>query len=73
MLSSNVAAVSSTNQTHKKIPMNLYDIDTGYQILVIFLQTAAAAGFDNLLGAGSHKKWIKSCKRNWFKHGFLSE
>jgi hypothetical protein len=35
--------------------------------------TADAVGFDNSLGVGSHRKWIKQCKHNWFEHGFLSE
>ncbi len=72
-LNSNVAAVSSTNQALRKMPTNLYDNDTGCQILVHLLQTADAVGFDNTLGVGSRKKWIKQCKRNWFEHGFLSE
>jgi hypothetical protein len=73
MLRSNVAAMSSTNQALKKIPSNLYDNDTRCQIFVNILQTVDAVGFDNSLGVRSRKKWIKSCKRNWFEHGFLSE
>jgi hypothetical protein len=72
-LSSTVEVVSSTNHPLRKIPANLYDNDTGNQILVNILQTADAIGYDNSLGVGSRKKWIKQCKHNWFEHGFLSE
>jgi hypothetical protein len=73
MFCSNIAAVSSTNQAHRKIPTNIYDNDAGYQILVNILQSADSLGFDNLLGVDIHKKWMKSCKQNWFKHGFIPE
>jgi hypothetical protein len=45
MLISNIAAVSSTNQALRKILTNLYENDTGCQILVNLLQTADAVGF----------------------------
>ncbi len=72
-LSSNAEVVTATNLPLRKIPANLYDNDTGNQILVNILQTADAIGYDNSLGVGSQKKWIKQCKHNWFDHGFLSE